>query len=972
MEEGIVIYWNGKFGFIKTTQDDHIFFHKSQVIKRPLLKLLSRVKYTTKTVHTGRHTGRLRATDVKVLGDAKLESFKTYAGILESWNRYGGKIKSPQLPALVHVNRIRKLYSNETFKPGSYVIFSPARDPNSENKLLATFAYLLERENDIEFLQKHYEDSHLQAVFKHLSRLQATHKPKTLEEEFTRDMASLGPIKALDDYNKFVELINTYKLKGFEPKISHIKWYCPKKFQIQLWEEDIIEDFDRNLIFDYFNFSNADVKRHLAANKFSEAVRRDLYLYHFEQLKQKGLLTHLNNHIKTFLDILVRIEKTSDKKIADKFIEHIVKVLKPSEIFELWDKHYIEKLDEQYIINHFSIQDITKLAGSTLVSKDIKHIAIAIFKEYLSSYNSNVFDENHFELIRSLLFLQDQLPNAYNELIPLIRNRLNLNQRFILLAYGIKDLIFDKDDVLRCFHDADEFYRLLFLKQVNEGKNNWDQLNTFNNSIEIEPDKLIAFAKNYKWNMLLSPTQIDPEPDKYCFFFLKILSSRFSTTIVRRIAEEIFNSIDHYSVIHLRLWIYNYVDEGKFDAIGFKPNFKGLTHEEKLHYKRKASVWQKQNLEELELLHVIPCHTFVEDEDGIKEYSARLENLYFYESYIILCKEDSLFTEKFRSEKASTGLNRIPERSALSKLNFKVLVQKTTNKIISIDGLEELYSRILINNIEKVLGKVASSQISMDSSKDPSYVEDIELKRAVIDYLNTESLIHYPPIEVYEPKNLYRRLDTTSGIDNYELTMLYTLRTDNSGLAIIWENLDFAEDRATYVFKTLEENRAEQINKIANAISSFSQLRSTLISDKVAEELKIFKRNLGYISSIRKQRGAKDSFKNWEAKLRDYSNKDVPELPSEEELELLKDWEPETEHIGSLRRDFSNKGGFKNVTSNMGGNPIKIAPKDIPVSPVGQDGRINPSSQDAKQFSKKRILEALIELNTYLQTLKTE
>jgi hypothetical protein len=154
---------------------------------------------------------------------------------------------------------------------------------------------------------------------------------------------------------------------------------------------------------------------------------------------------------------------------------------------------------------------------------------------------------------------------------------------------------------------------------------------------------------------------------------------------------------------------------------------------------------------------------------------------------------------------------------------------------------------------------------------------------------------------VNEPKNYRRRLDVNSGIDDYELTELFTIETLD-GYAIVWENIDFSEDRATYIFKCSIENNDLQIQKITEAIKSIAQLRSALSSDKNDPLLTIFKQDYGFITSIRKKRGENKPFSDWLDKLETALKKPIPTLPMVKDVERLKEWTPNNPHTTRINK----------------------------------------------------------------------
>lgn len=968
MIEGIVVFWNGRYGFIDNDGGSSMFFHKSSIDKPGSVGLLSNVSFTTAVRKKGKHQGKLYADSVKKISSPVLSGFKRYAGKIIKWSRYNGLIESPQLEKKITLHATRKLFKSDIFTNGDVIVFSPVKDRKYSNRLFALFAYKLGREEDTAFLQELYGDSQILEVSEHLNKILEANRSRTIEEEFLLNVTKIGFIETLYDYRQLVSVIKEFQSNGFMPRLKHLRQYCPQKFQIQLWEEKVLNEFDRELLCDYFHRSSADAKRNLASNNFPISDRKIVYQFHFSQLKKDGKLNSLNNDVKTLLDLIVRNIETSDDEIAFEVIEYLKGILRPGEMVELWNKRYVANLPDQYIIDHFNVKELIKLDLKGPFITEKKHIIIGIYERYVLDYVQGSSSDDLFELIRNLLHLQKLSTSDYSRLITFLREKLGVDQKFIMLAFGLEELIEDEVIVESCFGAAEEFFKIKFLNGIEEEPNKWMSLKSNLKTYNVNLENLVHFACNYKWNTLLSPTEIEPPSDNYSFsFFHELRQYVLEKDQLRTIADAIYDSVEYCSVVHLRLWLYNYVDDDRFDYIGFRREYVKLTHKEKLRYRNRATVTQRIELEDFEMKEVKPCTSFSEVRPGLKIYDARLENLYFFKSYLVLRREDSSVTMRYKSEKASRGLNRVPLRSELNKIAFAIEVNVNNNEIIDISGLDDLFSRILTRNIEKVLGKVGSPAQGKLHPEDPSYTEDIKLKKQVVDYLNESYEENIPPLEVYEPKSDWRRLDSTSKIDDYELTRLYSFRSSN-GIAIVWENIDFTHDRATYIFKCLKENHTSQISKIACAISGYTQFRSTLIKNDEAEELRIFKNDLGFIASIRKQRGKEGAFENWKSKLKSHIEAEPPELPSPDELELLENWDPPFEHPPRPER----AGGYGNQSSSSRGytrKPKSVDTNDIPYSDVSENGIQLDSDQPVRNKRRKKVLEALKEFNEFFNPI---
>jgi len=430
------------------------------------------------------------------------------------------------------------------------------------------------------------------------------------------------------------------------------------------------------------------------------------------------------------------------------------------------------------------------------------------------------------------------------------------------------------------------------------------------------------------------------------------------------ISLQIFNSIPKYQVHHIRLWLNGDVDDELYNYVGFREIFKELTSDEQLIFKKKGEFSSiNTNVIKPELQEVEPCIKIISETNLTKTYLALIPNLYFGDGYISLRIEDGSYTVKRKEPYASSGLNRIPKSSDFSKFPIEIEVEKEKKEIINVKGLNGIFTSIHTGEIEKALGIVVEPDKNGKKNRNKSYVEDWQLRKQILDFLNKNQVAQFEPKTVYEPKNFFRRLDEHSGIDTEELTRLYTIET-NDGFGIVWENIDLTEDRATYIFKTERQYHRLQLDKIAHRIASFAQFRSTLISSKKQEQLQIFKDNLGFIASIRKQRGKNKSFENWLGKLKCYLSRSIPIIPSDEEIESLKDWSPEIPHTTRINRP---KPDYTKI-------PKPINDRETPTLDIDftNDGGTNIGKQKEEKKEKRKQLYTTLKTfnNSFLENFK--
>jgi hypothetical protein len=504
-----------------------------------------------------------------------------------------------------------------------------------------------------------------------------------------------------------------------------------------------------------------------------------------------------------------------------------------------------------------------------------------------------------------LQVFEKEFSERFGQIIKLLNISLTSYQKFVIWIFGV-DNNFDAFDYVTNNQDViNDYFKIKFLlRYKNDNKN--VKIDGVFDLIKITQNALIKFAVTYKWNGLLYPTENFEYQQINSYLsdidtFNKIFSQNLD---VPEIAQCIYESMEKYNEIHLRLWLYGHLDNTFYNFIGFRNSFKKLTSEEQKSFRVKAIRNSLIEISNEEMMEVIPCSKFDLNTDGSKTYFAVMENLYFSLRHIKLRKENGLFTELFDEPFSSSGLNRIPSNHYLNKIPFQIIVN--SNTIISTLGLDKLFITIHTGEIEKALGGVIDPSDVATVEQKSAYVEDMPLRKKIIDFLNQNQVSSMIPTIVIEPKNHFRRLDSNSIIDIFEKTELITIETID-GFGIVWENIDLSGDRATYIFKTLAKNHHLQIEKISHAIVSQAQLRSTLSSTKDDDLLHVFKDDLGYIGSLRKQRGKNDAFENWLKKFEKVLKEPIPELPSVEDSEKLKDWSPENDHHAKITKPRQKK-----------------------------------------------------------------
>lgn len=937
-QKGKIIYWNRNYGFIETEEGkSSIFFHKSNLVKGyspSSVRLFDKVTFLIVYKETGKHKGRKEAINLTRIEKGAYTGYTRYVGELTEWNGRNGLLESPNLDSTVTLFQTRITETNIlNVSVGDLFLFEPVRSSRGGEELFAFFAYPLPYEKDILFLREKHKESQLPQVHEHLIKILKASSDKSIESQF---LIELEELDVKTDLNKLTSLVERYQKQGYFPTWQILSSNgISNTLLIQLWEKRIITKADIEVLKVYFINSTADKKRSLVQNLDDDDKNRVLFFYR-DILDRNGRFNNLNTDLKTFLDIVYRMEKKQNGKVDTLIYKNVEKLLhkrlQPKELIELSLKEYIKELEKPFFIEHFDIDDHSLL---NLLQKSDSKIFEKILGEYLKNIEENPSNKKIAQLVTFLRIYQTKTQEQYQEIINILKTKLSKEHQFILWLFDVE---FDFDAVNyfnQNINQINHYFRLRFaMKQYGKEYEK--------TQIDITNDGLISFALNYEWNDAIPLIAHDKDGSEYGF--LKDITDYEEEKVdVRFIAQQLFKEFPKYVVHHLRLWLCDYVENDTYDYVGFKKPFKELSKQEQKVFKNKAKEIKYLKFEEQEKNIVKPCDNFISLENGHKKYTAEIQNIFFFKHHFALKLEDGSFTEKKLLSGAHRGWNRIPSDHEFNQFITPLIVEnKIGNKIVIGENvLDELANYIDSKAIEDALTNPITNPTGKNTSNIP-YVEDYGLKKNVVEYLEEAQIAEVKPTIVGEPRNYFRRLDETSDPDDIETVCLYTLET-NIGYAIIWENLDFSDDRATYIFKTTLENHDRQLDKIKKYIMSYAQLRYVLISKKDDKVLPIFKNNLGYVASIRKKRGDTSAFNNWKINFKKYIQREIPPLPDDTDLNKLQGWK-----IDSSKRS---------------------TPKSKPSSTrtVGVD-ILPPSGSQPKQSPKKAVFSALKKLNELLAT----
>jgi len=235
-----------------------------------------------------KHIGNSCATNIQFIKNGNFNEYQRIIGKIKRWNGQFGFISSEQLDEEVFAFHTRLINKKASVQTGELVIFNPIKSTKGENELFAFFFYPLKDENDIDFLRNLFRDSQVSEIGFCITELIQKKKDTTPEQKFELEVMELSPIDTQMQYQSLVKIIKNYKKNfKFKPSIRLLKQHVPPKYQILLWENRIINEFDIEIMKEYFHRTTANQKRFLA-EKFEPDKYYLILTYHIQQLT----LTH--------------------------------------------------------------------------------------------------------------------------------------------------------------------------------------------------------------------------------------------------------------------------------------------------------------------------------------------------------------------------------------------------------------------------------------------------------------------------------------------------------------------------------------------------------------------------------------------------------------------------------------------------------------------------------------------------------
>jgi hypothetical protein len=879
-QTGEVVFYNGKYGFVRLADETSVFFADSQLdgTSRQQLRLLDTVSFQLDTVNQGPHQGKLRAVKVRRLAAGDPGRYRRVVGQVQPGSKQFKRLISPQLskPVLLHFNRLLDRHVQP--KHDELLVFYPVISSENANELFAFFAYPLSQEKELDFLREQLEASQLPGIQIRIDQVLAATRTAPVNERFAAALRRLGPVRNLPAYQQLTELLKEYAEQNYRPAIAELQAVVAPEYQLMLWENRLVPDYVPALMLDYFLRTSADRKRALAARLVGEE-RRALLTGWVRHLLLPGKITRLHNGLKTGLDVMFRNPETKDPELYRQLYDALDLTAQD------WQQLHQQGYVHQVLVSPESTalpprREWLSRAGAARV------LAAGKDSELLACYEAELLDaeptteEGQLRLALAAKLLVELMPAQAERILVWYWPRFTALQRLVLWLVEVGPDIPEVAELYAIYEaQLAVFLRLrYYLRQTDATPE----------ATELTAEAFGAFAATHYANRLvdLVAPQPGPYPPEAYYTLLSEVHAVHrrwpeQTPSVEEVAASLYKALPLYQVEHIRLYLQHLVGEEVADFIGFREPFRLLTREEKQDLRARFDSRQKPQVWEQLRQGIVPC----EEGEAVNDqmcYTAYLENIYFGRGSMQLRLPDGEFTAVFTgdaqlAEKASVGINSLPVESSYNRIPIKIWVKE--QDIVFVTGLVELFDLLLEEEIAFTFRKKLPDPTGPARTDTDAYAEDWELRRQVLAYLQQASV---EVREVGEPKNYGRRLDSKSGIDEHEKTVLYVLPTDD-GVGIVWENIDFSDDRATYVFKASQAELPGQLDKLEQAIATYAQWRSALANAQNTPAQISFRNRYGYLGRIRKQRGRNQPFEAWHERLLFLLQQPVPPVPDEQE-----------------------------------------------------------------------------------------
>lgn len=989
IHKGKIVFYNSEknFGFIESPSlEKAIFFYAEnyRFTKTPI-SILDNVNFSLKEVKIGKHQGSIVVNNLKFSSSGDLSQYDRRIGVLYNCNDNSASIKYPTQGKEIFVLKSRLLYNSE-FNHDELIVFCPIKSKNTEDKLFAFFAYELKNEKNIDFLIENYKKHPLLGLKNYiLSILNYTQEQSfdVLLELKLADLTQCNTLEFIQNIKEF--LIHIKKQYNYCYSWQTIKSLIPTTNTLfDFFQQGLLNDYQIDDLINAFLQLNQEQQQNIYL-KLPVIDAEKILRINFDKAIRQPKKKDIEQDLAQILNILNKYNYLKSSILYSDIIDYVNINFNEKQILKFWNKGYVSELPDHIITNTNFVQD---LLDQLMNEKYTDNVITQSVRLILSTNFEQVLKHTLYDLIYITVKLFDSksaLPPKHRNLIKAVKDHLNnhicTTDKFYFKLFNI-EIEFDINSYVQ-----ENVAKLSSLDLLIYWYNYRNTTNYFPIQTYINLDALTNLFDESNWNYLIYPVD----------FITTSFNENYGPILTVNELVDKFTEEQNYNNPFSKLLVNYNLNNPLLTALDIRisQTIRKSTNKNKIadvYYIYRSAFKKLQPFEQLVLKHRLnaelllveitvplmeatePCTNYQHLPEEC--YYATCSNIYFNENTFQLRLEDGSFSKKYTDEFSSIAFNSLPLDHLANKVIFEI---KLKNKAIeSITNLDVFYKAIL-GDVEHV--SLEDYQLYKDfnlfnitQNKDIlqkqyiEYAEDWGLRKKILSYLDEASCKACDFVSENEFENANQYYTPSK-----QTSALFTITTNN-GYALIWENTDYTPNKATYVFKCTKQELVVHTDMLVNIIQNQKYVRSALHNDNSGQ----FKKIMGCVARLTKERGVVDAYTNWINKFKIALDSPTPivNMPDRQQAALvyleaysktinqsttllnqsaatIKENELDTMSVFD-KNSFASKNN-----SNKTDIVKKIADKQ-------QNHTLNLNQNTAKINKQKNILDLLTQLNTLI------
>lgn len=887
--EGTIKMFNKQFGFIESKFED-IYFHKSGIESKILIEVGDKVSFYVEKSPVKKN--KLQATKICLLDKKENQKLSDQLIGFVDWydkDRGFGVIRGYENEYFFLDNSIK--LSKKYLHENDICVFNYIPSPKKKGKFNAIEIYFIDYneknyeirsrvQSALQSIEKTDNDKYYNFIKKVFSNIPKEIYPNSIRISQKYMLSLFTELNAFNHAFTFIKdnsQENLYEILFFESNstisekkiidsvvainyinnenefkyikhilqssgmITDLKIEGKYEYIFELWSNELINEIDTTLIAQYINnnFNSIDLKSVVFSRVLNEQEQISI-------LKELSELITEDNYSRTRYYGQDKTLKLKFEKIQN--IDTITSNAKTTFKNLVFEKNYERQLENVNAINQdfkWLNFNISLFEQSSLIEKiKIIESIVTLFKlkPNRGTYSNNtlieVINKKGFAYIHNNLSL---FPTNYEETISsfyYISKKYNgygwqkvyeTSKQFDNLITLIKELAFDisEEAITEYFqnYSSDNLEKEVYLVIEFERTKKLFNIQTDKELINILNNSLALIIFNDRDNVFAN-------------YFDKI-------NLIKSLSENLFQELIETTYQELpikekmKLWLYDIYGQFNYEEFGIY--YFVLNKTERNIFNKKAKAIMGEELKQSMLKRREPWENVSDNLRNEKEYKATWRSIWFEDGSIKFCKDtegnfSSSFAWDFSEEKFNLLFDFISGRRLDDIIVFSKN-DKITN-VIGLEELEELIWKVQIQREFETYGTINTKGKSL--SRIPN---NILLRNKSIQLLNKLQLDEFEPTRVLE-----RAYNIASSSGTVDISLLYSIPTNKTEIAIIWESLELEKSKATHIFKCNRNEYREIFNDIESYLQGNTKVRSSLNSSNYIDVEN--QKKLRYLCSI--------------------------------------------------------------------------------------------------------------------------